>query len=78
MPDSCARCHKPGEPPKASRIPFAPAVKERVAASICAACWAEWEDMEIKVLNEYRLSYMDREHRAMIQKACLDFLNLGA
>jgi Fe-S cluster biosynthesis and repair protein YggX len=34
--------------------------------------------MEVKVLNEYRLNYSDREHRLMIQKACLEFLNLGA
>jgi Fe-S cluster biosynthesis and repair protein YggX len=78
MPESCVRCQKPGEPPPASRIPFAPAIKERVTASICAACWTEWEGMEVKVLNEYRLNYMDREHRAMIQKACLEFLNLDA
>jgi Fe-S cluster biosynthesis and repair protein YggX len=78
MPESCVRCQKPGEPAPANRIPFGPAVKERVAASVCAACWAEWEGMEVKVLNEYRLNYMDREHRAMIQKACLEFLNLDA
>jgi Fe-S cluster biosynthesis and repair protein YggX len=78
MPEACVRCQKPGEPPAASRIPFGPAVKEKVAASVCASCWKEWEEMEVKVLNEYRLNYMDREHRAMIQKACLEFLNLGA
>jgi Fe-S cluster biosynthesis and repair protein YggX len=78
MPETCVRCQKPGEPPLAHRIPFAPAVKQKIAASVCASCWEEWEEMEVKVLNEYRLNYMDREHRAMIQKACLEFLNLGA
>ena len=34
--------------------------------------------MEIKVINEYRLNFMEPEHRAMLQKACLEFLNLGA
>jgi len=34
--------------------------------------------MEVKVINEYRLNYSDREHRAMILKACLEFLNLAA
>ena len=30
--------------------------------------------MEIKVINEYRLNFMDPEHREMLQKACLEFL----
>jgi Fe-S cluster biosynthesis and repair protein YggX len=74
----CARCQKPGDTPPASRIPFAPAVKEKVVAGVCASCWKEWEDMEVKVLNEYRLNYAEPEHRAMIRKACLEFLNLPA
>ena len=47
-------------------------------ASICASCWAEWEDMEVKVINEYRLNFLDPEHRAMLQRACLEFLNVPA
>lgn len=78
MPLTCNRCQKPGEPPPANRVPFGPSVKEKVTSSICASCWSEWEGMEVKVLNEYRLNYSDREHRLMIQKACLEFLNLGA
>jgi len=53
-------------------------VKEKVLDSICASCWREWEDMEIKVINEYRLNFLDPEHRAMLQKACLEFLNVPA
>ena len=32
--------------------------------------------MEVKVINEYRLSFLDPQHREMLQKACLDFLKL--
>jgi Fe-S cluster biosynthesis and repair protein YggX len=78
MPLACIRCHKPGEPPPARRIPFPAAVKEKVLTSICASCWAEWEDMEVKVINEYRLNFLDPEHRAMLQRACLEFLNVPA
>jgi len=28
------------------------------------------------VINEYRLSFLDPQHREMLQKACLDFLKL--
>jgi Fe-S cluster biosynthesis and repair protein YggX len=78
MPESCARCQKSGEAPEVKRIPFGPALKEKIAASVCSSCWKEWEEMEIKVINEYRLNFMEPEHRKMIQKACLEFLNLPA
>ena len=78
MLESCARCQKSGESPEAKRIPFGPALKEKIAASVCSSCWKEWEEMEIKVINEYRLNFMEPEHRKMIQKACLEFLNLPA
>jgi Fe-S cluster biosynthesis and repair protein YggX len=78
MPESCARCQKSGEAPEPKRIPFGPALKEKIAASVCSSCWKEWEEMEIKVINEYRLNFMEPEHRKMIQKACLEFLNLPA
>ena len=34
--------------------------------------------VEIKVINEYRLNFVAPEHRAMLQKACLEFLNVPA
>jgi len=78
MPLTCSRCARTGEAPPPHRIPFPAAVKERVLASICGGCWKEWEDMEVKVINEYRLSFLDPEHRAQLQRACLEFLNLPA
>jgi Fe-S cluster biosynthesis and repair protein YggX len=75
---TCVRCGKPGEAPPSHRVPFAPAVKEKVLASVCTSCWKEWEDMEIKVINEYRLNFLEPEHRAMLQRACLEFLTLSA
>jgi len=78
MPEACSRCGKPGEAPPVRRVPFPPAVKQKVLDSVCTACWREWEDMEVKVINEYRLNFIDPEHRAMLQRACLEFLNLSA
>ena len=76
MPLTCLRCSQPGEPPPAARVPFAPAVKERVLSSICSNCWKEWEGMEVKVINEYRLNFLEPTHREMLRKACLEFLGL--
>ena len=78
MPNPCTRCSKAGEAPPANRVPFSPEVKEKVLASICAECWKEWEGMEIKVINEYRLNFGDPDHRAQLEKNCLEFLNLQA
>jgi Fe-S cluster biosynthesis and repair protein YggX len=75
---ACSRCGRPGDAPPAHRVPFPADVKERVLGSVCASCWKEWEDMEIKVINEYRLNFMVPEHRAMIQQACLEYLKLPA
>jgi Fe-S cluster biosynthesis and repair protein YggX len=73
---NCTRCGQTAYPAPEKRVPFAPAVKEKVLGSICASCWKEWEGMEVKVINEYRLNFMEPEHRAMLQRACLDFLGL--
>jgi Fe-S cluster biosynthesis and repair protein YggX len=78
MPHTCSRCGQAGEAPPAQRVPFPPAIRDKVLASTCGDCWKQWEDMEVKVINEYRLSFLDPEHRAMLQKACLEFLNLQA
>jgi Fe-S cluster biosynthesis and repair protein YggX len=78
MPEACSHCGKPGDTVPAHRVPFPPAVKQKVLDSVCASCWRGWEDMEVKVINEYRLNLLDPEHRAMLQRACLEYLNLSA
>lgn len=77
MPDTCKRCGRAGDPPPPHRVPFPAEAKQRVLSSICGACWKEWEDMEVKVINEYRLSFMEPAHRKQLQAACLDFLGLA-
>jgi Fe-S cluster biosynthesis and repair protein YggX len=78
MPQACCRCGQAGEGPPAHRVPFLPPVKDKVLGSVCGSCWEAWEDMEVKVINEYRLNFLDPEHRAMLQRTCLEFLNLPA
>ena len=73
---TCKRCGHEAEAPPAHRVPFTGQAKDDVLSGICAACWGEWEGMEVKVINEYRLSFLDPQHRAMLQRACFDFLGL--
>ncbi len=75
---TCARCARTGDPPPSARVAFLGALKERVTSSFCAECWKEWEQVEVKVINEYRLNFMDPEHRAMLKRACAEFFQLGA
>jgi Fe-S cluster biosynthesis and repair protein YggX len=76
MPITCTRCAQSAEPAPAHRVPFTGEAKEKILSGICASCWKEWEGMEVKVINEYRLSFLDPEHREMLKRACLDFLKL--
>ncbi len=71
---TCIRCGRTGDPPPPHRIGFSGPDKDRVLAEICAACWKEWEGMEIKAINEYRLNFMEPSHREILKKATLDFL----
>jgi Fe-S cluster biosynthesis and repair protein YggX len=73
---TCARCGQSGETAPPHRVPFPAATKEKVLSSICAACWKEWEGVEVKVINEYRLNFMDPQHRDMLKRTCLDYLKL--
>jgi Fe-S cluster biosynthesis and repair protein YggX len=49
---------------------------EKVMSVTCARCWAEWKDMEVKIINEYRLNMLEREHRQLLKKHMTDFLDL--
>ncbi len=73
---TCSRCARTGEPPSALRLAHLGADRERVLAAICAVCWKEWEGAEVKVINEYRLNFMDPQHREMLKRACLEFLGM--
>ena len=74
---TCARCGKESAPPEGRRIGYPRAFKEQVLSRTCAECWKEWEGMEVKVINEYRLNFLDPQHREMLQKACAEFLQLA-
>jgi len=73
---TCTRCGKTGDPPPAHRTAFLGKTQQLVSQGICGACWKEWEGMEIKVINEYRLNFMDPEHREALKRACVQFLGL--
>lgn len=38
--------------------------------------WAEWQEMQLKIVNEYRLDLSDKEARKMLTKQMRVFLGL--
>jgi Fe-S cluster biosynthesis and repair protein YggX len=40
------------------------------------AAWDEWQDMQLKIVNEYRLDLTDKEARKMLSKQMRVFLGL--
>jgi len=48
-----------------------------VQREICAVCWQEWKGMQVKLINEYRLSPLDSQHFAFLMTQMRTFLNLA-
>ena len=57
-------------------IPFSNDYWKRIQSVACTTCWAEWQEMEVKIINEYRLNMMEREHRQTLKRYMHDFLNV--
>jgi Fe-S cluster biosynthesis and repair protein YggX len=43
---------------------------------ICAACWREWLDLGVKVINEMRLDLSDERHQTTYDNYMKEFLGL--
>ena len=71
---SCTRCSAQG--PSLEAAPYPNATGRRIHAEICQGCWTEWQDMEVKIINEYRLNMLEREHRTLLKNHMNEFLNL--
>lgn len=70
----CSRCGS--EAPGLERAPIPGAVGQAVLSKTCAACWKEWLGMQVKYINEYRLSPLDPKHFEFLMEQARAFLNL--
>ncbi len=70
---TCSRCGDTAA--GLDRPPFTGPVGEKVREQVCAACWREWLGMQVKVINEYRLSPAHPEHFDFLVKQMKAFLN---
>jgi Fe-S cluster biosynthesis and repair protein YggX len=71
----CAKLQK--ELPGLEKPPFKGEVGQRIYDKISQQAWDVWRsDMQIKVLNEYRLNMGDPDDYKMLVEQMLLFLNL--
>jgi Fe-S cluster biosynthesis and repair protein YggX len=73
---ACARCGTTAEPP--TRVTWGGQLGDEIRARTCAACWSEWEEVEVKVINELKLNFMDPESQNILTRHLREFLMLDA
>ena len=73
----CSRCGRPDQP-RLARPPMPGALGQSLLKQICQECWQEWQDMEVKVINELRLNFMDPEAAGILVGHMREFLQLPA
>ncbi|HVS01516.1 MAG TPA: oxidative damage protection protein [Thermoanaerobaculia bacterium] len=70
----CRRC---GQQRQAlARAPLPGPLGQQLRDSVCAACWQEWEQAEVMVINELRLNFMDPEAQETLEQQMREFLRL--
>jgi Fe-S cluster biosynthesis and repair protein YggX len=70
----CARCGRTAAPP--TDVTWGGALGDAIRTRVCAACYAEWESLSVRLVNEYRLSMANREHYALFVTQMKSFLGL--
>ena len=66
------------ELPGLAKAPFAGEIGERIYQSISQQAWDMWaKDMQVKVINEYRLNMGKKEDYEMLVRQMLAFLELS-
>ncbi len=70
----CARCGR--RAPGATGVFYGGALGEEIRGRTCADCWAEWKEMEVMVINELRLNFMDPKSQEVLAEQLRKFLML--
>ena len=70
-------CRKYGkEMPGLEKAPFGGDVGKQIFEQISAQAWQEWKEMQIKVLNEYRLNMANPKDYQVLIDQMMSFLKL--
>ncbi len=72
----CSRCGRTAA--ALSRPPYAGELGRQLQERVCADCWAEWQRMEVMVINELRLNFMDPGSMDVLAEQVRKFFGLDA
>jgi Fe-S cluster biosynthesis and repair protein YggX len=72
---TCVRCRR-DDVAALDAAPVPGALGAEVQQKICSACWTEWQGMEVMVINELRLNFMDPKSQAILDQHLREFLCL--
>jgi Fe-S cluster biosynthesis and repair protein YggX len=70
---TCSRCGE--EKPRLPKPPVPGAVGREVQERVCSDCWAEWQAMEVMVINELRLNFMDPKAQQALDEQMRTFFH---
>lgn len=70
----CSRCAE--QKPRMSAPPVPGKTGREVQENVCADCWAEWQNMEVMVINELRLNFMDPKSQDVLDEHMRKFFFL--
>jgi len=73
----CARCGRT-EAPALARQPLPGKLGAEIRQRVCADCWGEWQKVEVMVINELRLNFMDPAAQETLNHHMREFLFPGA
>ena len=74
MQVTCARCGSTTEGLTAQPVPTP--LGAEVQARVCPGCWQEWLRAQVILINEYHLTLIDPQARAMLEDQMKQFLHL--
>lgn len=70
----CTRCGETRE--GLDQPPYPGAIGREIQEHVCTLCWAEWEHMEVMVINELRLNFMDPKSMEVLGQHMREFFSL--
>lgn len=71
---SCGRCGEEG--PGLVRPPLSGDLGRQIYEQVCQACWSEWFEQQINVINHYGLTPAVPEDRRQLYEVMREFLAL--
>jgi len=74
MQVTCARCGTTTEGLPAPPVPTA--LGTEIHGRVCPGCWQEWLRAQVILINEYRLTLVDPQARALLEEQLRQFLHL--